>query len=163
MAKVKIGMIVLLIIIISTIVIVDYSINYRVLSDKQRIFDDANQLVLDYDDYSYSTKRGRNMNDTSSLEFEFSGMDTIWDIKAQSEGILHINFQSIIASGEFKVLLITPSDEIVTILEQSKSNEKDIQISEGISKIKIVGRDAKGELKMTLTANPWLDIIPINN
>ena len=163
MAKVKISMVVLLFAIISVVVIVDYAKNHHGLSEQQMIFDDLDIIVQDYDSYSYLTKKGRNIGNTSDLEFEFSGMDTIWSIKAKNDGVLHVRFQSVITDGEFKVLLITPNHEIVTILNQSIADEKNIQIPEGTSKIKLVGRNAKGKLKMTLTANQWLNIMPINN
>lgn len=163
MTKINVSLIVIILAVICLICIAYYDTNTYGFFDQEKIFDDLNIIIQDYDSYSYLIKKGQNVGNTSDLEFYFTGMDTIWNINAQNDGVLHVSYQSVIINGEFKVLLIAPDNKIVTILEQSESGEKDIRVLEGISIIKIVGRNAEGRIKMILTANQWLDIIPIND
>ena len=129
-------------------------------NDKLLIYDDDSKIALDYDSYSYLSERGENKKNTTNIKFNFTGMDTRWKIEAEKDAVLTIDYDSKISKGDFKVVIISPQKEVSTILDQSASGSKDINIKKGTSRIKIVGKNAKGKLKLKLKYSK--DVKPIS-
>lgn len=47
-------------------------------------------------------------------------MDTIFKITSDGQNDVVINFEAVITKGDFKVVLITPDDEVINILHGTK-------------------------------------------
>lgn len=132
-------------------------------SSKSSIYDDNSKIVSEGDSYSYQSKVGTNVNNKTNLKFRFTGMDTIWELDSKKDATLQIDFKSQISNGKFKMVLISPNNKIVNILEQSITGNKKLSISSGKSRIKIVGSNAYGNLQLYISSKDDVKINPINN
>jgi len=90
-------------------------------------------------------------------------MDTIWKLETSQDTSVNIEYTSEISSGKFKVVLINPDDEVINILEQSTSGNRDVNLINGKSRIKIVGNNARGKLQLSISSNKDVKLIPVNN
>ena len=66
--------------------------------------------------------------------------------------LLAFEFVSDVKSGDFKVVFISPENEVTTILQQDETGLQSVVLKEGISRVKIVGLDSSGELTLTVNA-----------
>lgn len=131
--------------------------------NRKSIYTDNSKIVALNDNYSYLYKRGINEKGYTNMSFKFSGMDTIWEISSKKDSTINIEFDSKIESGKFKVVLIDENNNVIKILEQSQEGSSKFNIKKGNSRIKIIGSDCKGELKMNITANKEenMDVVDI--
>lgn len=137
---------VFLILIIITITGCNSVTNYQ-----NSVFDDEDKIVEDKDSYTYKKRIGKTVENEIDLKFSsFTGIETINRIKVNEEKEIIFTFQSTIDDGDFKVVLITPEDEIINILEGTSEGTESITLKKGISKIKLVGKKAKGEVKINI-------------
>ncbi len=70
-----------------------------------------------------------------------------------------------VEEGQFKVVLTTPEDEVMTLLEGSRAGVTSIELIEGVSKVKIVGYGAAGEIDLDISSseNVEVDIVASNS
>ena len=123
------------------------------------IYNNEYKIVSENDSYSYLRKKLKNEENNMNLKFvEFTGIDTAYNIESYKEGIITLQYETEILKGEFKVLLITPSNEIVNVLEGNNKGNNNIKISSGKSKIRIVGNKSTGNLKINITSSDDIDI-----
>lgn len=118
------------------------------ISDYQKgIYDDSKEIVKQHDSFTFKVRIGNSMNNEASIKFStFNGMETLWSINAKNNGSITLDYDAEIDKGDFKLVLITPDNEIVKIFEGSEEGEKRIDLIEGESRIKIVGKESKGKL-----------------
>lgn len=118
------------------------------------VFDDENKIIEDKDSHTYKKRIGKTVENEVDIQFDsFTGIETINRIELDEEKDIIFNFKSTIDGGDFKVVLITPDDEIINILEGTNEGTKTISLKEGIIKIKLVGRKAEGEVKFNIDEN----------
>ncbi len=135
---------VFLILIIITITGCNSATNYQ-----KSVFDDEDKIIKDKDSHTYKNRIGKTVGNEIDLKFSsFTGIETINRIDVNEEKETIFTLQSTIEEGDFKVVLITPEDEIINILEDTSGGTKSIILKKGISKIKLVGKKAKGEVKI---------------
>lgn len=127
-------------------------------NNRKSIYTDNSKIVALNDNYSYLYKRGINEKGYTNMSFKFSGMETIWEISSKNDSTINIEFDSKIESGKFKVVLIDPNDNVIKILEQSQEGRSKFDIKKGNSRIKVIGSDCKGKLKINITTNEEEDI-----
>jgi hypothetical protein len=85
-----------------------------------------------------------------------TGTRTIWDYNAKSDGDVSISYLlSVSEGGKAKLVLITPDNEVVILVENadntavSEMQSQTVSLKQGKNRIKIVGYDApKFELKL---------------
>lgn len=65
-------------------------------------------------------------------------MVTVYDLKTDEDSTIKVHFKSDISSGDFKIVLIDPNDNVTDISEQSASVKKEIELPSNKSRIKIV-------------------------
>lgn len=122
-----------------------------VVNYQNSIFQDENKIVENVDSYTYRSRIGKSRGNKYDVKFaSFSGMDTIYKIKSDGENDVVFAFESVIEDGEFKVVLITPDDEIINLVNGTKEGNERIKIKEGVNRIKLVGKKAKGEIKLKI-------------
>ena len=122
-------------------------------SDKEGIYD-SDELQLEVaDSYSYSLRDDESENVANQIDLSFRGFigrDTIWSLNVSQNTDILLTYDSDLRSGEFKVILITPGNEIHTILTMSDQGTKTITFPEGVYLIKFIGRNAFGSLSMSI-------------
>ena len=126
---------------------------------KNSIFDDESKIINQGDSYTYLTRLGKSIGNEAGIEFtSFSGTDTIYRIVSDGENAVVFSFESIVDKGDFKVVLITPDDEVINIVDGIKEGSETILLKEGTSRIKLVGKKAKGEIKLKIESGENVDI-----
>lgn len=120
------------------------------------IFHDQDKIVKEADSYKYLARisnNGKGNNNEYDVKFtSFSGMDTIYTIKSQGENDVEFTCKSVVEDGEFKAVLITPDDEVIEIVNGTEEVNKTITIKDGLNRIKLVGRKAKGQISIEINA-----------
>jgi len=125
----------------------------KVSAYQKGIYDNSKAIVKQHDSFFFQKRIGNTGKNESSICFsKFNGMETLWSIKAEDRGSITINYDVEIDKGDFKFVLITPEDDIINLFEGSSEGEQEIELGEGKSRIKIVGREAKGKMAIALTS-----------
>ena len=125
------------------------------ISDKhQKAYDSVEQIAQQGDSYSYGNRLcSEQSNDEFNLKYDgFSGTDTIWILESKEDGEITVNYDSTINNGDFKVVLAYPdTKEIENISEGTEQGNKTIKLKKGESRLKLVGKNAAGDLKISIT------------
>jgi len=126
--------------------------------DKQKIFDDNEAIVQDGDSYTFVDRTGSTNSDESvALAYTgFSGVQTIWTMEASTASEVEFEFDSTVDKGEFKVVLVTPDQKVVTLLTGTQQGATTQALVQGKYDVKLVGRNADG--KFTLSLKPELNV-----
>ena len=131
----------------------NYAGNYQ-----KSIYEDDSKIISESDSYSYVHRTSTTSGERLKSKFRLTGMNTIYDIYADEDTTININYNVNITDGKFKIVLIAPDDEVITILEESGEGTKEINIKSGESRVKIVGRDAKCDINISIDAKENVDI-----
>lgn len=113
------------------------------------------------DTYSFKHKQGINFGREVKLDFEFTGVNTLWDTEVTNDTVVNIKYISNIAKGFFKVVFVGPKYEILNILEGTDTGEKSISLNCGKGKIKLIGEGAKGDITLSINFTPNVTLIPL--
>lgn len=136
----------ILIIIVSMTIVGCNSTDYQ-----SSIFDDENEIVKKTNSYTYRSKKGTAEDDKINLEFaSFTGKDTVYKIRVDKESKVTFHFDSKIDKGDFKVVVVTPHDKIINVLNGTERGSKEIILEEGTNRIKFLGRRAKGKIDIDI-------------
>ena len=118
---------------------------------QKSLYNDNSKIIKQGDSYSFLKRAENTYNNKTSVKFgTFYGMETIWTIDAKSEGNIKINYKTQIKGGKFKIVFITPENEIKTICEGTQNGSILIKAEMGKSRIKIVGNETKGECELSI-------------
>lgn len=125
------------------------------VSEYQRnLYKDDSKIISQSDSYNFKNRLGSNSNGKASIKFgTFYGMDTVFTIEASNEAVAMLEIDSKVDSGNFKVVLISPDNKVVILAEGTKSGAQELKLQKGKSRIKIVGNNAKGEVKLNIKDN----------
>lgn len=161
----KILTITITVIIVSIIIIgaVSFFISNYGGNYKKNIYGDNSKIITEYDTYSYNRQVCNNTDGKLKSKFRFTGMDTIYKLDSEDGGVASIKYNVNITSGKFKIVLINPNDEITTVIEGTGEGTKDIELSSGESRIKLVGKDAKGEIEIDIDSNDYVKTNHVSN
>lgn len=143
----------LFVIIVGLLNIIPLAKSHYIGKNQRNIYNDDLKIIDQGDSYSFLYKEDISQGNSVDLKFKFIGSDTLWEIETNNEATLNIKYNSNISSGKFKVVLITPENEIINILNESDSGQKEIKLTNGKSRIKMVGLDAEGSLKANINEN----------
>lgn len=132
----------------------------RVSVEKQNIYDDNQKIVQQGDSFSYRIrKESEDSNEKMNVKYNgFNGMDTIWMVNSQDNGEINFIYNSTVTSGEFKGVLIYPNNAIETIIIGNQQGEKTVKLDKGKYRFKIVGKNANGEIEISVQLNQNVEI-----
>lgn len=134
----------------------------KIIDYQKSIYNDTSKISSVCDSYSFASRTGNNIYNNFAISFQgFNGKQTIWELTVKENSRLVIDCNTEIRSGIFKICLINEAGDVSTIAEGNKAEELTIGIEEGANYIAIIGKEAKGELKMTLTGNDRVSVKPI--
>ncbi|MCX7695792.1 MAG: hypothetical protein N2Z71_08830 [Caloramator sp.] len=118
---------------------------------QRSLYDDDKKIASEGDSYMYGLRSGVTANNRTNIKFgSFTGMETIYFIEANNNSKIKIEFSSSVKKGNFKVVLVDPSNNITKILEGTQKGSIEIDVIKGRNRIKLVGRDAGGEVRLSL-------------
>lgn len=83
----------------------------------------------------------------------FYGSYTIWIIETKEVSSIKIDYYSKLKKGKFKVVLVTPEKDVESIFEQNQYGNTTLPLKKGRNRIKMVGKDAAGSIKMKIILN----------
>ncbi|NLC45119.1 MAG: hypothetical protein GX783_12670 [Clostridiales bacterium] len=130
-----------------------------VVSHQDSIFDNDSKIIAQGDSHTYKSRLGNIADKETEIKFNsFSGSDTIYRIISDGESDAIFNFSSISDKGDFKVVLITADDEIINIVNGTGEGSESISIEDGTSRVKLIGKKAKGEIKLKIESGENVDI-----
>lgn len=130
-----------------------------VVSHQDSIFGNDSKIIAEGDSHTYKSRLGNITDKGTEIKFNsFSGSDTIYRIISDGESDAIFNFSSISDKGDFKVVLITADDEIINIVNGTGEGSESISIEDGTSRVKLIGKKAKGEIKLKIESGENVDI-----
>lgn len=129
---------------------------------QKSIYDDNSKIISESDSYSYLDRIDKSTDEKLKLKFTLTGMESVYRFDVKEDEVININYDANISSGKFKVVLVSPEDEVITLLEGSSSDSKDIKINKGENIIKIVGNNAKGTVEISIKSTDNEIIKPIS-
>jgi hypothetical protein len=129
-------------------------------SEYQRsLYKDDSKIISQSDSYSFKNRLENASNGKVTIRFgSFYGMDTLFTIEASKEAVAPLELDSKVDSGDFKVVLISPDNKVEILAEGTKSAKQEFKLQKGKSRIKIVGNNAKGEVKLNIKDNENIKI-----
>ncbi|SFQ49703.1 hypothetical protein SAMN02910358_02472 [Lachnospiraceae bacterium XBB1006] len=116
-------------------------------------YNNEGKLKSEASSYSYVKRFGTVEKREADLQFDFSGNDVLWEIEADKDCTLSGNYDIVISRGDFKIILVSPLAEITSVWEMGNGDNYgnlNIPLAKGMNRIKIVGKRAKGAMKLRL-------------
>lgn len=135
-------------------------------NNHQNVYNSIEEIAQQGDSYTYGNRLcNEQSNDKLNLKYDgFSGTDTIWILESKEDGEITVDYDSTIDKGDFKVVLAYPdSKEVENIFEGTERGNKTIKLKKGESRLKLVGKNAAGDLKISLTEPKNIEKITANN
>lgn len=125
------------------------------------IYNDNDKIAQLSEDHIYTTASTTKDSDKDlSLKYSgFLGVDAIWSINSKEDGEITLDYDSKVDSGDFKVVLVNPKKEIENILVGTDNGSKTLKLSNGESMLKIVGNNANGNVKLTISQSKNAEIV----
>jgi hypothetical protein len=132
--------------------------------EKLNIFDDESAIVQEADHYTYLNRVGtENTSERIDLQYSgFSGSDTIWTFEVEEAGQISLEFDSTVASGDFKVVLVTPEQEIEEVLVGEQAGDQTFDLTAGKTVLRLIGREASGQIVLEITQSQNVEITRID-
>ncbi len=123
-------------------------------------YDDDSIIVQEFDTYRLGPYSLIRINNEISFKYgNFYGAYTVFSLESEEDAEVKFEYNSKVDSGDFKAVLITPKKEIQNLLIGNEHGAETVQLEKGIYIFKIVGRDANGEIKISIYTNQNVDII----
>ncbi len=124
------------------------------------IYNDNERIVQEAEEHTHTTYNISSHSD-NNIEFQyggFSGVDTVWILKSTDDEEITLDYDSKVNSGDFKVILVNPEKKIENILKGTDQGNKTIKLTKGEYRFKLVGSNANGKVKLSITKNNNVDI-----
>ncbi|MDT4761723.1 hypothetical protein [Sphaerochaeta sp. PS] len=126
---------------------------YRQGYEREQL-NDTQWITQAGDSYTFSRREGTVLPNSATLRFSrFFGKETLWTVKVQQAGSLHIGLSIISPQGPFEVVMVeTETKRLIRIAQHLGSSENTYHLEKGIYCIKILGYDASGTVAISLRA-----------
>ncbi len=130
-------------------------------SDKEAIYDSDELMLESGDSYFYSLRDDASEDVANQIDLSyrgFIGRDTIWTIQVDESTTIDFSYRSELRNGQFKIIIVTPTNEIHTLLSMSDEDTESITFPEGRYDIKFIGKNAFGSISMTIAVTPGVTL-----
>lgn len=120
--------------------------------DKQAIYENDAKIAAEGDSYTFTNRVG-NSDEESILDLTydgFTGSNSVWTVEFAEFGTLTLQYQSTVKAGDFKVVLVGPETQVLTLFEGTQWSEKTADLTAGKYTLKLVGREASGSVNLVL-------------
>ncbi|WP_315072740.1 hypothetical protein [uncultured Clostridium sp.] len=136
------------------------NMNYNRNSVYSDIYNDNDKIAQANENHIYTTADTTKDSDRNlSLKYSgFLGVDAIWNINSKDDGEITLDYDSNVNSGDFKVVLVNPKKEIENILVGTDHGSKTLKLSNGKYVLKLVGNNANGNIKLTISQSKNAEI-----
>ena len=149
---------------ITILVLLSSLVGCSVDQNLKSLYNDNKKIAATGDSYSFMNRVGDTKDKTIEVKYsKFYGDETIWIFDVVKQGEIKVDFDSSIDSGKFKVVMITPLDEVVNVFEHQKDEgsqqgRSTISADLGRYRLKIIGDNASGEFKMEVDLSDGITI-----
>lgn len=130
------------------------------IGPKIYIYDNQYKIANPQDRCTYISRSGKD-DSYNKINFDyigFTGKDTIWNLEVKEASEIIFKYNSEICNGDFKGVLVSDKKKIDNIFESSTIGEKSLKLEKGNYAFKIVGRNAKGKIKVFINGNENIKI-----
>jgi hypothetical protein len=129
-------------------------------SNKVNMYNDNDKIVQEDNNYTYTNCKINRNNDKIDIKYgSFSGIDTICFLEAREDTEITFDYDSTVDKGKFKAVLVNPKNEVETIVEGTDQSSKTIKLTKGQYRLKNVGANAAGKIKISFSSNSDVKII----
>jgi len=136
----------------------------QISSYQKSVYDDAGKIAAVGDSYSFAQRTGGFSADKFLVKFKgFSGKQTVWKLSAKDSCTITLAYKAVISSGLFKTCLVGPERQVTVIAEGAVSDQLTVDLQKGDHEIVIAGRDASGEIEMTIAENDQVTVVPVES
>lgn len=128
-----------------------YVLNIQSDGPQKRVYDSKTALSQESDSYTFREYTQTPDQDDLDLNFKgFTGSYTIWMVQVSQPGQIKIKYDVNVTSGRFKIIMLSPEREVVTVAESPRQGSHPLPLQEGEYRIKMVGDQAEGSIKASL-------------
>ncbi|PKM88892.1 MAG: hypothetical protein CVU87_06435 [Firmicutes bacterium HGW-Firmicutes-12] len=128
--------------------------------EKKEIYDNETSIVQEGDTFSFYKRIGKADEKQVNIKYSrFFGVQTLWAIQVEEKSEIELNYKSQVKSGDFKVVIVTPKQELLNIAEQNSTGSVIVAASKGKYSIKIVGKNANGNIQINLSRHVGYKVV----
>ncbi|MDR5659311.1 hypothetical protein RH915_07395 [Serpentinicella sp. ANB-PHB4] len=118
---------------------------------QRKAYDDDQYILQEKDNYTFTNRSYQDEDENYAMTFDtFYGVETLWEMDAEAEGKLFLEYESNLKKGSFRCVLVTPENEVITLFDGTDKGKLELDVVEGKSWLKIVGKDAGGAFAITI-------------
>lgn len=155
--KWKVILLILIVVLVGASTIMNFP--YALMDSHDNIYANDTRIIEKSDTYSYMLKEGGNEANKTLLNFELTGMETLWEIEASEDTIVEIDYKSKVEAGDVKLVLISEDDDMQIFFEGEGNGKSALEIKKGLNRIKIVAKKAKAKVEFEILEKEELQII----
>ncbi len=136
-----------------------FFLNYETDKGEKSSYDNNMAISQEWDTYEYRYHDQNSPDHNLALKFgSFNGYDTFYRIDASQRAKVTVKYDSDIDQGRFKIVIISPDQELSKIAEGSGQGSQELELAPGESRVKIVGDKATGTVKITIVGGEAIRI-----
>jgi hypothetical protein len=136
----------------------------RTYSYQKTVYDDVSKISAQGDSYTFKSRQGEIGENQSVLKFDgFYGKRSLWEVELPNDDRIHMEIQTKIDKGRFKICVINDKNEVWIISENSVNETQELALQKGKYYICMVGDKAEGEMDMTLSADKNVELRPLDD
>lgn len=117
--------------------------------NRNAIYDDDKEIAKSADShYANTSVYGLDDNELSMTARSFTGAKTVWRYTAKTDEDVTFSYElAVNEGGKAKLVLITPGNEVITLIENNENigveetQSQTVSLMKGNNRIKIVGQD----------------------
>lgn len=128
--------------------------------EAKKVYDDDSIIAKESDTYSLGPYSSTRTNNRFDLNYSrFNGSYTLFYLESEESAEVRIDYDSKVDSGNFKAVLIDPDKELQNLLSGNENGSIILSLEKGTSRFKIVGKDANGEINISIDTDQDVAII----
>lgn len=137
-----------------------FFLNYQTDKVEKSSYDNNQAISQEWDTHEYRYYDQSSPDHNLDLKFEsFNGYDTFYRINSNQPKKISVKYDTNVDNGRFKIVIVSPQQRLTKIAEGSGQGNKTITLEPGESRIKIVGDNAAGTVKMMIVGGDGIKVI----
>ena len=125
-------------------------------SQQAAIYDDDARIADNVDSHAFAGLRGGADLEGGAVELDFAGFTgkhTLWALYADGEADATLSGEIAVGSEPYRLVMVTPEDDVVEILEGSGTLDEQLELADGHTRIIMLGKGAAGSVSLELEAS----------
>lgn len=120
------------------------------------IYDDDARICDNADSYTFVNYRGGIDPEGGEVELDFAGFTgkyTLWNLYTDGEAGATLSGEVAVGSEPYRLVMVTPEDDVVEILEGSGTVDEQLELADGRTRLVMLEKNAKGSVALELEAS----------